>query len=65
MKITRIDSEKNINKEMRVLEISISNITYRIRETSEGCLEVHKTNNVNFDNTINIKPLVTNVIEII
>jgi hypothetical protein len=65
MKITRIDSDRNMNQEVKYVTLQIGDKVYRLSETNEGKLEINKADeSIHNNSSITVSPRVTNVIEV-
>ena len=65
MILTRIDSNRDMDQEVKYVTLRIGDKVYRLSETNEGKLEINKADESMYNNSsITVCPKVTNVIEV-
>lgn len=64
MYLTRLDREKDLEREVKCIHLKIGSRTYRFTETPEGKLEINKYDESTGSGQLEINPRVSNVVEI-
>ena len=64
MKLNRIDTERDLNRDVKRISLTVGNSSYLLSETNEGKLEINKIDIEGDSDAIAVYPRVTNVIEI-